>query len=260
MTFPSGPNDQGFSEQPDFSQQPVFQTPPPVFSHQPGFGQPSYPTAHQPVPPRAPSAATGIIAAVLNPVAALWVAAGLLGRKSGQGYYRYDNGQQMRTPAPALEPVPVDRPFWLDSQDAELRGWLAALLGQTGAQLESGETPSERAICLITPLGEDASSMIARLGLPAARCVAYDLFSDRERRHVLMRTPALDPALEAQAQGLRQAVAVFRIAAGAQASAIEIRQGGAGVALGHQRQIPMLDLVLDVGGGRGDGLRADALA
>ncbi|AMD56251.1 hypothetical protein ATO49_28680 [Mycolicibacterium fortuitum subsp. fortuitum DSM 46621 = ATCC 6841 = JCM 6387] len=35
------------------------------FSHQPGFGQPSYPTAHQPVPPRAPSAATGIIAAVL---------------------------------------------------------------------------------------------------------------------------------------------------------------------------------------------------
>jgi len=65
VTFPSGPNDQGFSEQPDFSQQPVFQTPPPVFSHQPGFGQPSYPTAHQPVPPRAPSAATGIIAAVL---------------------------------------------------------------------------------------------------------------------------------------------------------------------------------------------------
>ena len=132
--------------------------------------------------------------------AAQRVAAGLLGRKSGQGYYRYDNGQQMRTPAPALEPVPVDRPFWLDSQDAELRGWLAALLGQTGAQLESGETPSERAICLITPLGEDASSMIARLGLPAARCVAYDLFSDRERRHVLMRTPALDPALEAQAR------------------------------------------------------------
>jgi len=132
--------------------------------------------------------------------AAQRVAAGLLGRKSGQGYYRYDNGQQMRTPAPALEPVSVDRPFWLDSQDAELRGWLAALLGQTGAQLESGETPSERAICLITPLGEDASSMIARLGLPAARCVAYDLFSDRERRHVLMRTPALDPALEAQAR------------------------------------------------------------
>ena len=106
----------------------------------------------------------------------------------------------MRTPEPALEPVSVDRPFWLDSQDAELRGWLAALLGQTGAQLESGETPSERAICLITPLGEDASSMIARLGLPAARCVAYDLFCDRERRRVLMRTPALDPALEAQAR------------------------------------------------------------
>lgn len=65
MTFPSGPFDQGMPEQPAFSQQPVFETPPPVFSHQPGFGQPSYPSAHQPAPSSVPSGATGTIAAIL---------------------------------------------------------------------------------------------------------------------------------------------------------------------------------------------------
>lgn len=132
--------------------------------------------------------------------AAQRVAAGLLGRKTGQGYYRYENGQQIRTPEPQWSPVVVERPFWLDSQDAELRGRLAALLREAGTQLETGEAPSERAICLITPLGEDASTIIARLDLPATRSIAFDLFADFDRRRVLMRQPALDPALEAQAR------------------------------------------------------------
>jgi 3-hydroxybutyryl-CoA dehydrogenase len=132
--------------------------------------------------------------------AAQRVAAGLLGRKTRQGYYRYEDGQQIRTPEPQFSPVQIERPFWLDSQDPAVRSQLAALLQAAGAELESGEVPSERAICLITPLGEDASSMIARLGLPAERCIAFDLFGDFDRRRVLMRQPALDPALEAQAR------------------------------------------------------------
>ena len=73
MTFSSGPNDQGFPEQPGFSQQPSFGVQPPVFSHQPGFGQqppgspqqPSYLGGNQPTPPRGPSGATAIIAGIL---------------------------------------------------------------------------------------------------------------------------------------------------------------------------------------------------
>jgi len=132
--------------------------------------------------------------------AAQRVAAGLLGRKTGQGYYRYENGQQIRTPEPQFSPVRIERPFWLDSQDPVLRSRLAALLQAAGTELESGEVPSARAICLITPLGEDASSMIARLGLPAERSVALDQFCDFDRRRVLMRQPALAPAIEAQAR------------------------------------------------------------
>jgi methyl-accepting chemotaxis protein len=89
--------------------------------------------------------------------------------------------------------------------------------------------------------------------------------STQENAAMVEQTAAAAAALEAQAQGLRRAVAVFQIAqpadgAAGQGSAIQLRQDAAGVALGHQRQVPVLDLVLDVSGGRRDVLRADALA
>ncbi|MCY1338511.1 3-hydroxyadipyl-CoA dehydrogenase [compost metagenome] len=128
------------------------------------------------------------------------VAAGLFGRKSGEGYYRYVDGKQVREPQPQFDPLPLDRPFWLDSADAGLRASLRQLLATAGAELETGAQPSERAICLVTPLGEDASTAIHRLGLPAARTLALETFCDFTRRRVLMRQPALDPALLAQAR------------------------------------------------------------
>jgi len=133
-------------------------------------------------------------------LAAQRVAAGLLGRKTGQGFYRYENGQQIRSPEPDFESVSIDRPFWLDSIEPDIRGHIASILKQAGAVLEDGSQPSDEAICLITPLGEDASQCIERLGLPAVRTIALDLFSDLDKRRVLMRQPGLDPALEMQAR------------------------------------------------------------
>src|SRR5690606_23740229 len=74
------------------------------------------------------------------------------------------------------------------------------LLIQAGLVLESAEAPSARAICLVTPLGEDASTRIDALGLPAERSLALESFGDLDKRRVLMRQPALDPQLEAQAR------------------------------------------------------------
>ena len=88
--------------------------------------------------------------------------------------------------------------------------------------------------------------------------------STQENAAMVEQTAAAAAALEQQAQGLQRAVSVFQIAQAAQAagqgSGHELRQGAAAVALGHQRQVPMLDLVLDMGSGRRDVLRADALA
>ncbi|MDR1075201.1 MAG: 3-hydroxyacyl-CoA dehydrogenase [Xanthomonadaceae bacterium] len=134
-------------------------------------------------------------------LAAQRVAAGLLGRKSdGLGFYRYEDGKQATPEDPAPVPVEIDRPFWLDSQETGLRAKVQALLEKAGATLESDPQPSDEAICLITPLGYDASSVIADKGLPPERTLALETLGHFDKRRVLMRQPALQPALEAQAR------------------------------------------------------------
>jgi 3-hydroxybutyryl-CoA dehydrogenase len=128
------------------------------------------------------------------------LASGLLGRKTGQGFYRYMDGKAVSEGPVAPAPVTLDRPYWLDSRDAAVRDQVAAVLAAAGVELELGEQPGPQAICLVTPLGEDASSLIARTQLPPQRTLALETFSGFDKRRVLMRQPALDPQLLAQAR------------------------------------------------------------
>jgi len=132
------------------------------------------------------------------------VAAGLLGRKTGQGFYRYEEGQKIEQPEPAAETVLINRPFWLQSDDQGLRSQVAAVLQTAGATLENGERPSAEAICLVTPLGEDCTAALTRQQLPTARTLALDSFANWDKRRTLMRQPAADANVVAQA---RQALA-----------------------------------------------------
>ncbi|WP_271408654.1 3-hydroxyacyl-CoA dehydrogenase [Pseudomonas sp. Q1-7] len=128
------------------------------------------------------------------------LAAGLLGRKSGRGFYRYVDGKAVPEAPAAQAAVTLDRPFWLDARDAAVRDRVAAVLASAGVELEQGERPSAQAICLVTPLGEDASSVIAREQLPPARTLALETLAGFDRRRVLMRQPALDAQVLAQAR------------------------------------------------------------
>lgn len=128
------------------------------------------------------------------------LAAGLLGRKSGQGFYRYVDGQIQHEAEAAPAPVAIERPFWLDSRDPQVREQVAAVLAAAGAMLEEGAQPSAQAICLVTPLGEDASSCIARQRLPVARSLALETLAGFAKRRVLMRQPGLDTQVLAQAR------------------------------------------------------------
>lgn len=128
------------------------------------------------------------------------LAAGLLGRKSGEGFYRYANGDLQPEPEPSVVAVPIVRPFWLDSREADIRRQVTAVLAVAGAELEEGTEPSKSAICLVTPLGEDASSLIARRRLPVARSLALETLTGLDRRRVLMRHPGLAPDALAQAR------------------------------------------------------------
>ncbi|GHE22787.1 3-hydroxyacyl-CoA dehydrogenase [Halomonas urumqiensis] len=115
--------------------------------------------------------------------------AGLLGRKSGEGFYCYQEGQAVvakEPSAPAATPLPI----WISREDPEAAQALSAVVTAAGWTLEQRDQPSPDSLCLLTPLGEDATQTALRLGLDARRCVAIDMLGGLDKRRSLMTTPA----------------------------------------------------------------------
>jgi 3-hydroxybutyryl-CoA dehydrogenase len=128
------------------------------------------------------------------------LSAGLLGRKSGRGFYRHDGGAD---PAPPVNRAAAwDGPVWIDAPDAGTRAQLAALVAACGGQLEEGARPSAQVLCIVAPLGEDVSTWVEREALDAARTLGIDTLFGCAGRLTLMSNPATSKALAARAQAL----------------------------------------------------------
>ncbi|MFG6666642.1 3-hydroxyacyl-CoA dehydrogenase [Halomonas sp. HNIBRBA4712] len=130
--------------------------------------------------------------------------AGLLGRKTGEGFYRYVDGKQQMPPEYEL-PRARARAVWISQDDPHSAAPLAQLVQHAGWTLETADVPSPQALCLLTPLGEDTTTCALRLGLDPRRCVAVDMLAGLEKRRSLMATPATqDDYLQAAATLLNQ--------------------------------------------------------
>ena len=124
--------------------------------------------------------------------------AGLLGRKVGRGFYQYDASGKKILDAVAPHARADVQSVWLSRAQPAL----AARLLASGITVEAGATPSPKALCIVTPLGQDCTSCVVAEGLDARRTVAIDALFDGPLHHVLMTNPATDPAYLAQACGL----------------------------------------------------------
>jgi 3-hydroxybutyryl-CoA dehydrogenase len=156
-----------------------------------------------------------------SPIGTQRVSAGLYGRKSPNGgFYRYAEGTAIVAPA---APVPEGEPpvaVWLSTRGggARLRACIDALAARTGTRIESGARPSDEAIALLAPLGEDATAAALAEGLDPTRVLAVDTLFALERHRTLMTTPVTQPALRDAAHRLLAAdgvaVSVIRDSAG----------------------------------------------
>lgn len=152
-------------------------------------------------------------------IAAQRVAGGILGRKSGTGYYRYADGRPempAEAPAPAVQEPP---PVWVSPRAAR-RQEIYLLLRRLGAQIETAQAPSDRALILVAPLGLDVTTVAAVDRLDATRTVGLDMLVDDAgtRRRVLATNPATRSDMRDAAHALfardGKAVSVIRDSGG----------------------------------------------
>ena len=121
------------------------------------------------------------------------VAAGLLGRKTGRGWYEYGKegiAAKVAEPAP-----PLARPtaVWAVPE-------LKELLVGLGARPELKPTPE--AVCFVAPLGADATTSALEHSLDPARTVAVDPLFGFAKRRTLMKSPITKKEVVEAAHGL----------------------------------------------------------
>ncbi|MBO0902241.1 3-hydroxyacyl-CoA dehydrogenase [Jiella sonneratiae] len=125
---------------------------------------------------------------------ALRRAGGLLGRKSGAGFYRYEDGRQVAQAQPAVPEVSLAaRPVWISDRHPSEAAALRNALASAGAAIETGARPSADALCMVTPFGEDASTAALAEGLDPRRTVAVDMLLGIDRIRTLMTGVATRP-------------------------------------------------------------------
>jgi 3-hydroxybutyryl-CoA dehydrogenase len=119
------------------------------------------------------------------------VAGNVLGRKTGEGFYRYVDGKAQVAAEPAAPRVDELPPVWVSTRAAR-RAELFQLLKDLGARVETGQSPSLQALTLVAPLGFDVTTVAVVERLDPARTVGIDLLVEDSatKRRVLATNPA----------------------------------------------------------------------
>jgi 3-hydroxybutyryl-CoA dehydrogenase len=130
-----------------------------------------------------------------SPITAVRFAGGLLGRKTDEGFYRYIQGKQQVPDQPAVPPATDGLRVWLAPYHAVGHRRASALLKALGVTAVASETPPDDALIVVTPYGEDTSSVVGAHQLDGERTVALDTFFglDQGQRRVIMCSPATLP-------------------------------------------------------------------
>ena len=143
----------------------------------------------------------------------------VLGRKTGEGFYKYEDGKAVvadEAPPPLVADMP---PVWV-SPKAARRPELYQLLKDLGAQIETGQTPSAQALILVAPLGMDVTTLAAVEQHDATRVMGIDMMlnDSATKRRVLATNPATRPDIRDAAHALfardGKAVSVIRDSGG----------------------------------------------
>ncbi|RTZ45753.1 3-hydroxyacyl-CoA dehydrogenase [Candidimonas sp. SYP-B2681] len=130
-----------------------------------------------------------------SPITAVRSAGKLLGRKTGQGFYAYPEGQKQVPVEPEVPKPTQGLKVWLAPYHSVGHKRAAALLKDLGVAIIAAEAPPADALIVVTPYGEDTATVVSEHLLDGERTVALDTFFGLEqgKRRVLMCSVATLP-------------------------------------------------------------------
>ncbi|OHB56316.1 MAG: 3-hydroxyacyl-CoA dehydrogenase [Planctomycetes bacterium GWF2_50_10] len=136
-----------------------------------------------------------------SPIARQRLIAGLLGRKTKQGFYAYTDGTQEVLPEDSIS---LKRPakIWVSPEQPDIHAMVSELVSKLGGTLDTHSVPAQESLCIVMPLGSDATTSCLAQGLDPRRTIALETICGLNTRRTLMTTPVTTAEMKEAAQGL----------------------------------------------------------
>lgn len=131
-----------------------------------------------------------------SPIARQRMEAGLFGRKSGRGFYDYQDGQRQEAATPGQKGM-LPRSAFVANGPAQTD--IAAIVAAAGVPITAAAAAE---ICIVPLLGEDATTAALRLDLEASRTLGTDALFGLQSHRTLVATPATTQTAQANALAL----------------------------------------------------------
>jgi len=132
-----------------------------------------------------------------------------LGRKVGEGFYHYENGQKVSVDSAQNQSSKVlasdatITSVWIGADLAEDKTQLVDYLNNRGVLIDNNDKPSPDSLALLVIYGEDTTNAAIRYHVDPKQAVAIDMLTELTKHRTLM------PSLVTQEQFVAQAYALF---------------------------------------------------